>query len=53
MLGRLAIEGDGAIEDEIDSIMDSMNMNLSKLQEIEEDRAAWHTVVLGVAKSQA
>ena len=53
MLGRLAIEGEGIIEDEIDSIMDSMNMNLSKLQEIEEDRTAWHTVALGVAKSQA
>ena len=45
MLGRLAIEGEGIIEDEIDSIMDSMNMNLSKLQETVKDREAWHTAM--------
>ena len=37
----------------IDSITDSMNMNLSKLQEIVEDRGAWHAAVNEVAKSQA
>ena len=36
----------------LDSITDSMNMNLSKLQEIVEDRKAWHAEVHGVAKSQ-
>ena len=33
------------------SITNSMNMNLSKLQEI-EDREAWHAAVHGIAKSQ-
>ena len=28
-----------------------MDMNLSKLWKIVEDRGAWHTAVLGVAKS--
>ena len=31
-------------------ITDSMDMNLSKLQEIVEDRGAWHAAVHGVAK---
>ena len=35
----------------LDSITDSMNMNLSKLWEIVKDREAWGIVVLGVAKS--
>ena len=35
----------------LDSITDSVDMNLSKLQEIMEDRGAWHVVVHGVAKS--
>ena len=30
---------------------DSVNMNLSKLREIVEDRGAWHAVVHGVAES--
>ena len=33
------------------SITDSMDMNLSKLQEIVEDRGAWHAIVHGVAES--
>ena len=36
----------------LDSITDSMNMNLGKLQEIVKDRGAWHAVVHGVAMSQ-
>ena len=36
----------------LDSITDSMDMNVSKLQEIVEDRGAWHAAVHGVAKSQ-
>ena len=36
----------------LDSITDSMDMNLSKLREIVEDRGAWHATVYGVAKSQ-
>ena len=36
----------------LDSITDSMDMNLNKLQEIQKDREAWHAVVHVVAKSQ-
>ena len=36
----------------LDDIADSVNMNLSKLQEIVENRGAWHAIVHGVAKSQ-
>ena len=37
----------------LDSIADSMDMNLSKLQEIVKDREGWHTAVHGVTKSPA
>ena len=36
----------------LDSITDSMDMNLSKLQDIVKDRGAWHAAVCGVAKSR-
>ena len=35
----------------LDSITESMDMNLSKLQETMEDRGAWCVVVQGVEKS--
>ena len=35
----------------LDDITDSMDMNLSKLQEIVKDRETWRTVVHGVAKN--
>ena len=36
----------------LDSITDSMDMNLSKLQEIVKVSGAWRAAVYGVAKSQ-
>ena len=35
----------------LDGITDSMNMNLSKFQEIVKDREAWYAAVHGVSKS--
>ena len=36
----------------LDSITDSMDMNLSKLLEIVKDRGAWHGAVHGITNSQ-
>ena len=37
----------------LDGIIDSMDMNLGKLQEMVIDLEAWHATVHGVTKSQA
>ena len=36
----------------LDGITDSINMNLSKLWKMVDDRGAWHAAVHGVTKSQ-
>ena len=36
----------------LDGIMDSIDMNLSKLQETVKDREAWHATVHGVEECQ-
>ena len=54
MLGK--IEGKRRREQQrmkwVDGITDSMDMNLSKLQEMVKDREAWHAAVHGVTNNR-
>ena len=36
----------------LDGIIDSVDMSLSKLQDLVTDREAWHAAVHGISKSQ-
>ena len=53
MLGKIEGKGRGGRQRMrwLDSITDSVDMNLSKLQEIVKDRETWSAIVLGVTKS--
>ena len=50
---RFKAKGEGAAEDEILSITNWMDMNLSKLWDMVEDRGSWHATVHRVTQSQA
>ena len=53
MLGKIEGKRKGLTEDEVvGGITDSIDMSLSKLWDIANDREAWNAVVRGIAKSQ-
>ena len=52
MLGKAEQKENGAEDGWLDSITDSMDMNLSKPRETVEDRGVWRATVHGVENSQ-
>ena len=53
MLGKIEVRRNGGQRMRwLNSITDSMNLNLGKLQEIVRNRVVWHSAVHRVAKTQ-